>query len=89
MFSAKCNMECTASHRLGIIAQDLLTKHLHKAGYHQSTITPGYWRHDWHPINFTLIVDDFGMKYINKKDINHLMSILKQDYEISTEWEGT
>ncbi len=30
-----------------IIAQDLLTKQLHKAGYHQSKVTPGYWRHDW------------------------------------------
>ena len=27
----------------GIIAQDLLTKRLNKAGYRQSKITPGYW----------------------------------------------
>jgi hypothetical protein len=27
----------------GIIVQDLLTKRLHKEGYHQSTITIGYW----------------------------------------------
>jgi hypothetical protein len=26
----------------GIIAQDLLTKQLHKAGYCQSKVTPGY-----------------------------------------------
>jgi hypothetical protein len=31
----------------GIIAQDLLTKQLNKAGYHQSNIMPGYWQHDW------------------------------------------
>jgi hypothetical protein len=30
-----------------IIAQDLLTKQLNKAGYRQSKITPGYWQHDW------------------------------------------
>ena len=73
----------------GIIAQDLLTKRLHKAGYYQSKITPGYWRHNWRPISFTLVVDDFGVKYINKADVEHLMSVLKQDYEIDTDWEGT
>ena len=73
----------------GIIAQELLTKHLHKAGYRQSTITPGYWQHDWRPISFTLVVDDFGVKYINKEDVDHLSSILRQDYKIDMDWEGT
>ncbi len=27
----------------GIIAQELLTKQLHQAGYRQSKVTPGYW----------------------------------------------
>ncbi len=46
------NVFCKVQHRLyglpqaGIIAQDFLTKCLHKAGYCQSTITPGYWQHD-------------------------------------------
>ncbi len=73
----------------GIIAQELLTKRLHKAGYCQSKITPGYWCHDWHPISFTLIVDDFGVKYTNKDNVEHLLYILKQDYEIDTNWKGT
>ncbi len=73
----------------GIIAQNLLTKRLHKAGYQQSKITPGYWHHNWCPISFTLIVDDFGVKYINKEDGEHLASVLKQDYEIDIDWEGT
>jgi hypothetical protein len=73
----------------GILAQDLLTKHLYKAGYRQSKITPGYWRHDWCPISFTLVVDDFGVKYTNKDDVQHLVSVLKKDYEIDIDWEGT
>ena len=73
----------------GIIAQDLLTKRLNKASYYQSKITPGYWRHNWRPISFTLVVDDFGVKYINKADVEHLMSVLKENYEIDTDWEGT
>ena len=73
----------------GIIAQDLLTKRLHKAGYRQSAVTPGYWHHDWRPISFTLVVDDFGVKYTNKDDVKHLASVLRQDYEIDIDWEGT
>jgi hypothetical protein len=72
----------------GIIAQDLLTKRLYKAGYRQSKITPGYWHHDWRPISFILVVKKFGVKYINKEDVKHLASILKQDYKIDVDWEG-
>jgi hypothetical protein len=72
----------------GIIAQNLLTKRLHMAGYRQSKITPGYWHHDWCPISFTLIVGDFGVKYINKGNVDRLASILKQDYKIGINWEG-
>ena len=73
----------------GIIAQDLLTKRLHKTGYRQSKVTPGYWRHDWRPISFTLIDDNFGVTYINKDDVEHLISVLQQDYEVDTDWDGT
>ena len=48
----------------GIIAQELLEERLQKAGYMQSKLTPGSWKHEWRPISFTLIVDDFGVKYI-------------------------
>jgi hypothetical protein len=73
----------------GIIAQDLLTKRHHKAGYRQSTITPGYWPHDWHPISFTLVVDNFGKMYINQNNVDNLTSVPKQDYEINTDWKST
>ena len=73
----------------GIIAQEVLEKGLLKAGYRQSKVTPGYWKHDWRPISFTLVVDDFGVKFVNETDINHLIQTLKQDYEIEEDWEGT
>ena len=73
----------------GIIAQELLEERLLKAGYRQSKVTPGYWKHDWRPISFTLVVDDFGVKYINETDVNHLTQTLKQDYEIEEDWDGT
>jgi hypothetical protein len=70
------NVFCEVQHGMyglpqaSIIAQNLLTKRLHKAGYWQSKITPGYWRHDWRPICFTLVVDDFGVKTSTRKTLN-------------------
>ncbi len=89
------NVHCEVQHGMyglpqaGIIAQELLQEQLLKAGYHQSKVTPGYWKHDWRPISFTLVVDDFGVKYINETDINHHLQALKQDYKIEEDWEGT
>ena len=50
----------------GIIAQQLLEKRLAKAGYYQSKTTPGFWTQEWRPILFSLIIDDFGIKYVGE-----------------------
>ena len=73
----------------GIIAQELLEERLIVAGYRQSKLTPGFWTHDWRPISFTLVVDDFGVKYINKDDVTHLLAALQKDYDVHTDLEGT
>jgi hypothetical protein len=72
----------------GIIAQDLLEERLLKAGHKQSKITPGCWTHLWRPINFALVVDNFGVKYIGKKHAQYLINTLKQDYKIKEDWDG-
>ena len=72
----------------GIIAQELLEERLKAAGYSQSKITHGYWKHDWRPISFTLVVDDFGVKYIGKEHVMHLINTLKKDYEVEEDWDG-
>ncbi len=69
----------------GIIAQELLEKRLLIAGYSQSKVTPGYCTHAWRLISFTLVVDDFGVKYINKDDVDHLLEVLKWDYTCDTD----
>ncbi len=35
------------------------------------------------PINFTLMVDDFGIEYVVKEHVLHLLDILKQHYKLS------
>ena len=72
----------------GIIAQKLLEKRLNDEGYRQSTTTPGYWKHDWRPISFTLVVDDFGVKYVGKEHVDHLLSVLRQHYEVDKDEKG-
>jgi hypothetical protein len=73
----------------GIIAQELLEERLLKAGYRQSKSTPGYWKYDWRPISFTLVVDNFGVKYIGKEHVHHLIQTLKEHYKIKEDWAGT
>jgi hypothetical protein len=72
-----------------INAQELLVTCLLKAGYTQSKITPGYWKHMWRPISFTLVVDNFGVKYSGKEHVHHLTQVLRQNYQIEEDWGGT
>jgi len=41
-----------------------------------------------HPITFTLAVDDFGIKYFNKDNANHLFSTHQDKYSITIDWSG-
>jgi hypothetical protein len=72
----------------GIIAQELFEEKLKAAGYTQSKFTPGYWKHEWRPISFTLVRDNFGVKYISKEHAMHLIRVLKEHYEVEEDWEG-
>ena len=72
----------------GIISHTLLKEGLKKHGYRQSDKTPGFWKQDTQPISLTLIVDDFGVKYVGKKHSNHLIYVLKDLYTVSEDWEG-
>ena len=57
----------------GKIANDKLKLHLAKFGYKPAPITPGLWMHQTHPLQFSLVVDDFGIKYERQEDITHLL----------------
>ncbi len=55
-----------------IISQDFLQARLAKLGYHQSKIIPGLWTHKTRKTCFTLVVDDFAIKYTSMEDAQHL-----------------
>ena len=48
----------------------------------------GLWRHKTRPITFTLVVDDFGVKYTTEEDAQHVVSVLRQHYDITEDWKG-
>ena len=73
----------------GRLANIQLKKFLKPHGYYEVEHTPGLWRHKTRPISFTLVVDDFGIKYVGEEHARHLLNILRAHYPaVSTDWKG-
>jgi hypothetical protein len=72
----------------GILANKKLKRKLAPFGYHECKNTPGLWYHETRNITFTLVVDDFGVKYVDKTDVEHLIASIKSSYELTVDWTG-
>ncbi len=70
------------------LSQDLLQHRLNKEGYLQSQIVPGFWKHKTKPIQFVLVVDDFGIKYLKQEDLDHLIRLQEKHYDVTVDLEG-
>ena len=57
-------------------------------GYYKIMKTNGLWKHKSYPISFTLIVDNFGVFYVDKADTKLLKSALKTHYLMNVKWTG-
>jgi hypothetical protein len=73
----------------GILANELLQRNLAKYGYRPTQHTHGLWKHDTRPISFSLVVEDFGVKYVGREHDEHLMECIKKNYNISRDWKGS
>eukprot|EP00804_Cyclotella_cryptica_P022655 CCRYP_012469-RC/>CCRYP_012469-RC protein AED:0.37 eAED:0.30 QI:0/0/0/1/0/0/2/0/432 len=76
-----------------IRAQYNLDKHaihgfVYLEGYYEVAHTPGLWHHVTRPILFTLVVDDFGVKYMVREHAEHLIQVLQENYTMSIDWDG-
>eukprot|EP00804_Cyclotella_cryptica_P017742 CCRYP_001167-RA/>CCRYP_001167-RA protein AED:0.39 eAED:0.39 QI:0/0/0/1/0/0/5/0/585 len=49
---------------------------------------PGLWKHKTRNIQFVLVVGDFGIKYVKKEDLDHLVGVLKRYYDVSVDIHG-
>jgi len=65
-----------------------LEQQLNKEGYFQSQIVPALWKHKTKPIQFVLAVNDFGIKYLKKEDLDHLIQMLEKRNDVSVDLEG-
>ena len=66
---------------------NILRTRLEDVHYYETATTPGLWRNKWSSIQFVLIVDDFGLEYVRKKDAYHLARVIKNHHDISKDWE--
>jgi hypothetical protein len=73
----------------GILANKLLIKQLAPYGYFPVTHTPGLWKRQSHPVLFSLVVDNFGVKYVGKEHAQHLIDTLGKFYDLTVDWEAT
>jgi hypothetical protein len=73
----------------GILANELLQRNLAKDGYRPTQHAHGLWTHDTRPISFSLVVDDFGVKYVGREHAEHLMECINNNYNISSDWNGS
>jgi hypothetical protein len=71
----------------GLLANQLLQTRLTPFGYYPARHTPGLWLYKTRPIAFSLIVDEFAVKYVGKPHADHLRNGLLQSYELATDWE--
>jgi hypothetical protein len=73
----------------GILANQLLLTCLAPFRYYPARHTPGLWLYKTRPILFTLVVDDFKVKYVGKQHAEHLQNALLGTYELTTDWTAT
>jgi len=71
----KIRRGCYGLPQAGILANDLLRSRILVEGYYEVESTPGLWHHKWRPIQFCLIMDDFGVEYVGIEHFNHLLDV--------------
>ena len=85
---ARVNKAWYGLKQAGRIAHDDLVERLAEAGYRKVGMVEGYFRHESRPIDFTLVVDDFLIKYVNNEDLKHLQDAIEKYYKFKVDLEA-
>ena len=72
----------------GILANKFLKKRLSKHGYLPVQYTTRLRKQTWILVTFSIVVDNFGVKYKGKEHALHLIKALENDYKIALDWQG-
>ena len=73
----------------GKLAYNQLVRKLETHSYAPCRHTPGLWSQKCRPILFSLVVDNFGVKYIGRVHAKHLVTTLRKYHTLKTDLEGT
>ena len=73
----------------GLLAQQRLVRHLAEADYHEDAFVPCLFTHATNGVQFTLVVDDFGVKFVGRPGVEHLIQHLRLLYELKVDWSGS
>ena len=77
---------CYGLPQSGMLSNKQLRLRLEKEGYYEARTTLGLWRNKWRPIQFCLVVNDFGVEYVGKQHAEHLATIFKKYHNITKYW---
>lgn len=72
----------------GRLAHEKLTSLLAKHGY-KATSTPCLFKHITNGLYFTLVVDDFLIKYHDRESLEHLFSCIRKEYNFDVDEAAT
>ena len=70
------------------IASDRLPKNLIRNGYTPVPHIPSLWGHHTSDLLFSIVISNFGIKYTQKEDSDHLLKSLQEDNVIIKDWTG-
>ena len=73
----------------GYLANNDIVEHLANNGYTQLPNTPCLFRHHTDDIEFSLITDDFGVRYGTKAAADKLLEVMSRKYKMTHDWSGS
>ena len=85
---ARVNKAWYGLKQAGKIAHDDLVQRLAAGGYKKAALVEGYFYHETRSISFTLVVDDFLIKYVKDEDLAHLRATIDAHYTFKVDEEA-
>ena len=73
----------------GRLAHEKLCRLLKRHDYHACPNTPCLFVHATNGVKFTLVVDDFAIKYGNRPGVEHLFAAIREEYRLEVDWQGS
>ena len=84
----KIQLDMYGLKQASILAYNLIKERLEPAGYFPIKESNALWKHRTRKKIFAFCVNDFGVKYFDKDNTQHLIDVLDKHYDITVDWTG-